>query len=43
LFKLISALLDTIPFYFGVRFFSKYLQINPMEGYEKGEKKLPSR
>jgi hypothetical protein len=40
LFKLISALLDTIPFYFGVRFFSKYLQINPMEGYEKGGKKL---
>jgi hypothetical protein len=40
LFKLFSALLDTIPFYFGVKFFSKYLQINPMEGYEKGEKKL---
>ncbi len=35
LFKLFSALIDTIPFYFGVKFLSKYLQINPMEGYEK--------
>jgi len=37
LFKLIAALLDTIPFYYGVKFFSRYLQIDPMEGY--GNKK----
>lgn len=35
IFKLLAALIDTIPFYFGVKFFSKYLQINPVEGYEK--------
>lgn len=34
-YKVISALIDTVPFYFGVRFFSGYLQINPNEGYEK--------
>jgi len=33
-FKMISALVDTIPFYFGVKFFSNYLQINPNEEYE---------
>jgi uncharacterized integral membrane protein (TIGR00697 family) len=32
-FKLLAALLDTIPFYYGVKFFSKYLQIDPMAGY----------
>jgi hypothetical protein len=37
---MIAALLDTIPFYFGVKFFSRYLQINPNEEFaeEKGEK-----
>ena len=39
IFKFASALIDTIPFYFGVKFFSNYLQINPMEGYSKEEKK----
>lgn len=34
-FKLISALLDTIPFYMGVNFFSKYLKIDPMKDYAK--------
>ena len=40
IFKMIAALLDTIPFYFGVKFFSRYLQINPNEEFaeEKGEK-----
>lgn len=39
IFKLLSALIDTIPFYLGVKFFSKYLQIDPMEGYDKGGKR----
>jgi uncharacterized integral membrane protein (TIGR00697 family) len=34
-FKLLSALLDTIPFYFGVKFFSKYLNIDPNEEYHE--------
>lgn len=29
LFKMVAALLDTIPFYIGVKFFKKYLQIDP--------------
>ena len=33
IFKLLAALLDTIPFYIGVKFFSKYLQINPNEEF----------
>lgn len=37
-FKVVSALIDTIPFYYGVRFLSKYLQINPKKGYEKTSK-----
>ena len=32
-FKLTAALVDTIPFYFGTRWLSKYLQIDPNEGY----------
>lgn len=36
IFKLISALLDTIPFYFGTKALSKYLQIDPNKGYEEG-------
>jgi queuosine precursor transporter len=38
IFKMLSALIDTIPFYYGVKFFSGYLQINPMEGFQDGEK-----
>lgn len=33
-FKMITALLDTIPFYLGVNFFSKYLNINPNDHIE---------
>ncbi len=33
IFKMIAALLDTIPFYIGVRFLSKYLNINPVQEY----------
>jgi len=32
-FKMTAALLDTIPFYFGTRWLSKYLQIDPNDGY----------
>lgn len=32
-FKMVSALLDTIPFYIGVKFLSGYLQIDPIEEY----------
>ena len=37
IFKMTSALLDTFPFYFGVKFLSKFLQINPVAEFE-GEK-----
>ena len=33
-FKLVVALLDTIPFYIGVKFLSKYLQIDPTKEHE---------
>ena len=33
LFKVFSALIDTIPFYLAVRYLSKYLKIDPNEGY----------
>jgi uncharacterized integral membrane protein (TIGR00697 family) len=32
-FKMVSALLDTIPFYIGVKYLSHYLQIDPNKGY----------
>ena len=34
-FKLIVALLDTIPFYLGVRFLSGYLEIDPRQEHQK--------
>lgn len=37
IFKMVSALLDTVPFYIGVNWLSKYLNIDPLETY-KGEK-----
>ncbi|MCG8701999.1 MAG: queuosine precursor transporter, partial [Bacteroidales bacterium] len=40
LFKMFAALVDTIPFYIGVKFFSKYLNIDPYEKYKKA-KPLP--
>lgn len=36
-FKMIVALLDTIPFYIGVRVLSKYLNIDPNVGYTEEE------
>jgi uncharacterized integral membrane protein (TIGR00697 family) len=37
IFKMVSALLDTIPFYIGTKMLSKYLQIDPMKGYSDEE------
>ncbi len=37
IFKLLSALLDTIPFYIGVKYLSKYLDIDPNKKYHTEE------
>lgn len=34
MFKMVSALIDTVPFILGVKFFSKYLQLDPNKGYQ---------
>ncbi len=34
-FKMTSALVDTVPFYIGVRIFSKFLDIDPTKGYKE--------
>ncbi len=34
-FKMIAALVDTIPFYLGTRWLSKFLQIDPNKGYNE--------
>ncbi|PLX17176.1 MAG: transporter [Marinilabiliales bacterium] len=34
-FKMISALLDTIPFYLGVKWLSKFLDIDPLQTYSE--------
>jgi uncharacterized integral membrane protein (TIGR00697 family) len=34
-FKMTAALLDTVPFYFGTKWLSTYLQIDPNKGYRK--------
>lgn len=34
-FKMIAALIDTIPFYLGVKFLSSYLNIDPIEEFKK--------
>lgn len=41
IFKMVSALLDTIPFYIGTKLLSRYLQIDPMQGYRDDEKEAP--
>ena len=38
-FKMVSALLDTIPFYIGTGFFIKYLDIDPYGEFKTGDKK----
>jgi uncharacterized integral membrane protein (TIGR00697 family) len=35
-FKMVSALIDTIPFYFGTKSLSRYLQIDPIKDYKEG-------
>lgn len=35
MFKMVAALLDTIPFYIGVKFLSKYLDIDPIQEYKE--------
>lgn len=35
MFKMVSALLDTIPFYLGVRFFTKYLEIDSISEFRE--------
>jgi len=35
IFKMVSALLDTIPFYIGVKWLSKYLNIDPLQTYKE--------
>ncbi|MBU8892308.1 MAG: queuosine precursor transporter [Bacteroidales bacterium] len=35
MFKMTSALLDTIPFYFGVKWLSKYLDIDPLKEFQE--------
>jgi queuosine precursor transporter len=39
LFKMVAALIDTIPFYLGTRFLSGYLRIDPKEGYTERQSK----
>ncbi|MBM3420826.1 MAG: queuosine precursor transporter [Bacteroidetes bacterium] len=36
-FKMVSALLDTLPFYVGVKYLTRYLQIDNMSEYRKEE------
>jgi len=37
-YKMISALLDTIPFYIGVKYLSKYLKLDPTKEFKEREK-----
>ena len=37
-FKMVSALLDTIPFYIGVKYLSKYLKLDPTKEFKEREK-----
>lgn len=38
IFKMISALLDTIPFYLGTKWLSKYLKLDPTKEFKEREK-----
>ncbi len=38
IFKMVSALLDTIPFYIGVKFLTKYLKLDPTKEFKEREK-----
>lgn len=39
MFKMVSALLDTIPFYIGVKYLSRYLHLDPNKDYRKENNK----
>jgi uncharacterized integral membrane protein (TIGR00697 family) len=38
LFKMVAALLDTIPFYLGTRWLTRYLEVDPIQGYSDEKK-----
>lgn len=40
IFKMVAALLDTIPFYIGVKFLSKFLDIDPVKEYKEEKYKV---
>ena len=40
LFKMAAALLDTVPFYIGVKFLSNYLQVDPVKEFKEGKENL---
>ncbi len=40
LFKFVAALLDTIPFYIGVKYLSRYLNVDPVAHYKLEEEKV---
>jgi len=37
-FKMVAALFDTIPFYIGTKWLSKYLKLDPDKEFKKREK-----
>lgn len=39
-FKMVSALIDTLPFYIGTKWLSKYLQIDPIKDYKEDAPEL---
>ena len=39
-FKMVSALLDTIPFYLGVGFLARYLEVDTLQGYREADMNL---
>ncbi len=38
IYKVVSALIDTVPFYIGVKYLSRYLQLNPEKEWKEKEK-----
>ena len=41
IFKMVAALLDTIPFYIGVRYLTRYLDIDTISEYRREEAVMP--
>ncbi|MCF8345644.1 MAG: queuosine precursor transporter [Bacteroidales bacterium] len=42
-FKMVSALIDTLPFYIGVKFFSRYLQMDPNKEFKEKQEEQPQK